>query len=325
MLLYPEFTVLFFLLLPIAFLLYRNYRLGRKEFQKVKGTGPVRSLYDAFTIKWVFVSLFYFLALVFIILSLVGIRSEKKNIEQIPEKADVVFALDISRSMLANDVAPSRLSRSLNLINNITGRLQNARFGIVVFKGEGYILVPVTEDREAINQAVDVISPSLFTSSSTNLAAGLETALEAFPRGEDRRRLIVFISDGEAHTGNVTEIAERAKEDDIGLDVLGVGTRDGGQIPVGDDQYLRDQDGAIVVSKLNTAILRKVAEINGGSYCEVNSLNSLNELFSCLSINKDQDMVKFEEQGRYALFLLLAVCLLILSILVKVIPWHGTY
>jgi len=172
---------------------------------------------------------------------------------------------------------------------------------------------------------VDVISPSLFSSSSTNLAAGLETALYAFPQGEDRRRLIVFISDGEAHAGNVTEIAERAKEDDIGLDVLGVGTRDGGQIPVGDDQYLRDQGGEIVVSKLNTTILRKVAEISGGSYCEVTSLNSLNELFNCLSINTDQDMVKFEEQGRYALFLLLAVCLLILSILVKVIPWHGTY
>jgi len=323
--LYPEFTALFFLLIPVAFIQYRNYKLGRKEFQKVKGTGSPGSLFDAFTVKWVFVSLFYFLALVFIILSLLGIKSEKKNIKEIPSAVDVVFTLDISRSMLADDSAPNRLERSLNLINNIIGRLDAARFGLVVFKGQGIILVPVTEDKEAVNLAIDVISPSMFTASSTNMAAGLETALKAFPEGEERRRVIVFISDGEAHFGNVTEIAASAKENDILIDVLGVGSIDGGQIPVGDGKYLRDEDGSIVVSKMNPAVLRKIAESSGGSFCEVDSLNSLNELFSCLSVNGTQEKIKFDEQGSYRLFLLFAVCMLIISLLVKVIPWRGTY
>lgn len=323
--LYPRYALLFILLVPVAYFLYRNYRLGRKEFRRVKGAGAVQRLYDAFTVKWVFVSLFYFLSLIFIVLSLLGISSERKNIKEVPEDIDVIFALDISRSMLAEDVVPSRLDRSLNLINHVAGRLSAARFGIVVFKGEGYVLVPVTEDREAVEQAVDIVTPSLFTSGSTSLSAGLETALNAFPQGEDRRKLIICISDGESHAGNAAEIASAAKERDVAIDVLAVGTLEGGRIPIGDDQYLQDKEGSVVVSRMNTAVLKRIAENSGGKYCEIGGMGSLNEVFGCLSINGDQERFEYDEEGRYRPFLLLAVCMLVLSLLVKVIPWYGIY
>ena len=226
---------------------------------------------------------------------------------------------------MAEDIIPNRLSRSFTLINNITGRFKTARFGIVVFKGEGLVLVPVTEDQEAISQAVDIISPSLFTSSSSNLASGLETALKAFPDGEDRRKVIIFISDGESHSGNITEMASLAKDRDIVIDVFAVGTREGGKIPLGDGTYLKDRNGNDVVSVLNPALLGKIAEISGGNYCTVDSLNSMNEQVSCLSISGEQEKIRYDQEGSYRLFLLLAVVLFVLSLLIKVLPWRGTY
>lgn len=325
MILYPELASLFFLLLPVAYIMYRNFQLGRKEFGRLKGGSNVRNLFDVFTIKWFFSGLFYLLALFFIILSLVGIKSEEKVVQDVPSEMDVVFALDISRSMLSTDVSPNRLNRSLTFISSVTSRLDNARFGLVVFKGQGMIYVPVTEDIEALDQALTSVSPDIFSSQSTNLRSGISTAMTAFPRGEERRKILILITDGENHLGNTGELIDELKREEIEMDVLAVGTEEGGRIPIGEDQYLRDSEGRVVVSKLNRSILSRIAESADGNYCDLSDRGSLNDVFSCLSIQADNDTLRLKEEGMYRLFLLLAVLALFLSLLVKVVPWRGTY
>jgi len=104
MLLHPESLWLLLLLVPVGAVLLRNYRIGRKEFKRVKGSRPEQNLYDAFTIKWFFYSFFYLLALLFIIISLAGIRDTHETLEELPADKDVIFAVDISRSMLSGDI-----------------------------------------------------------------------------------------------------------------------------------------------------------------------------------------------------------------------------
>ncbi len=325
MLLFPEYAWLGLLLLPVLYILYRNYRFGRHEFGRMKGSGDVNRLFDAFTIKWFFSSLFFLLSLVFIILSLVGIKSEEREVRDIPDGMDIVFVLDISRSMMSDDITPNRLERSLTVINQIVSRNDGARFGLVVFKGSGLVLVPVTEDIEALHQFIDTVSPDLFSSRSTNLEAGLRTAFSTFPLEEERRKVVVLITDGEGHEGDGIEAASAAKEEEIELNVLAVGTEEGGRIPLGEEQYLRDREGNVVVTSLKIPELRRLADAAEGNFCRIDSNGTVNELIECMSIGSVQSSIQFIERGRYELFLFIAAVALILSLLVKVVPWHGSY
>lgn len=325
MLLYPDYLWLFSLLVPVVYILYRNYRIGRREFGRIKGSGDANRLFDAFTIKWFFSSLFFLLSLIFLILSLVGIKNEGKDVKNLPAGSDVIFVLDISRSMLSDDVGPSRLERSLTVINSVVNRTENTRFGLVVFKGTGLVLVPVTEDVEALNQFIDVVTPNILSARSTNISAGLKTAFYAFPAGEDRRKVVVLITDGEGHEGDAVETASSVKTEDIELKVLAVGTEEGGKIPLGGDEYLRDGNGNEVVSRVNMEELQRLADAADGTFCRVDTVATLNELVDCMSIGSGRSSIQFIERGRYKLFLFFAATALIFSLLVKVVPWHGTY
>lgn len=325
MFLHPEYLWLLVLLIPAGAVILRNFRLGRKEFGRVKGSGPARHLFDVFTIKWFFSSFFLLLALLFIVLSLAGFKNEQEILEELPADKDVIFTVDISRSMLSGDIQPSRLERSISLINSIIGRVNSARYGLVLFKGDGYVYVPVTEDLESLNKAIDTISPSLFSSSSTRIESGLRTAIDAFPSGEERRRIIILITDGEAHSGSSTAVLEAAADRDITVDVIGVGTEEGGRIPLDEERFLRDESGDFVVTRLNPVPLRRIAEGSEGAYCQLDSLGSLSELFECLSLKEGGESIRLIEEEKYKPFLLIAIAALLISFLVRVIPWRGTY
>jgi len=325
MLLHPESLWLLLLLIPVGVVLLRNYRMGRKEFKRVKGSGPAKRLFDVFTIKWFFTSFFFLLSLLFIIFALMGLKDKREALEELPADKDVIFAVDISRSMLSRDIQPSRLERTTALINSIFSRSNSARYGLVVFKGEGYVYVPVTEDLEAMKKAIDTLSPSMFSSGSTDIQAGLEVAFNAFPSGEERRKVVILFTDGEAHSGSSAAVTTNAIKEQIMVDVVGVGTTQGGEIPLSDDRTLRNQDGEVVVSRLNPVPLRKIAEETGGTYCQMDEVGSLSELFECLSLQQKGENIRFLEQERYQLFLLVAIAALFISFLVRIIPWRGTY
>ncbi len=321
----PEMLWLLLLLIPLVVVLLRNFNQGRKELGKFKGRGAASLLYDAFTIKWFFSSLFFLLFVVYTILSLVGFSSDREQPEEAPAETDIIFTVDISRSMRVGDIRPDRLGRSKAVMRGIVGRVASARFGVVVYKGDAYTLLPVTEDRSSLRTYINLVSPSLFTSPGTNIEAGIRKAISGFPGKESRRKVILLFSDGESHQGHPLEAASLCAEEDIVLHVIGVGTNDGGKIPIAEGEFLRDEGGDEIVSRLNEMLLRRLAEEGRGTYLSLSDTEGLDPVMDRLELNPEEGKIRFVTEGRYKNFLIIALVFLFLSVLVRVVPWRGTF
>ena len=321
----PEMLWLLLLLIPLVVVMLRNFTQGRKELGKFKGRGAASLLYDAFTIKWFFSSLFFLLFVVYAILSLVGFTSDREQPEEVPAETDIIFAVDISRSMHAGDVRPDRLGRSKAVMRGIVDRVASTRFGVVVYKGDAYTLLPVTEDRSALRSFINLLSPSLFTSPGTNVEAGIRKAVSGFPGKESRRKIILLFSDGESHQGHPSDAASLCAEQDIVLHVLGVGTAEGGKILTADGEYLRDEGGEAIVSRLNETLLLRLAENGRGTYVSISGTEGLDSVINRLELNPEEGKIRFVTEGRYKNFLIIALVVLFLSVLVKAVPWRGTF
>jgi Ca-activated chloride channel family protein len=227
--------------------------------------------------------------------------------------------------MWAEDVAPNRLEYSASVIRNLSGDISRVRMGMVVFKGEAAVLVPVTEDRSVFDAAVDYLSPAAVSAAGTNVAESIRTAAEAFPENEERRQIVLLFSDGEHHRGDIQRAVELAQERDITIHTLGVGTSEGGPIPLPEGGYLQDAAGERVITRLNAGTLERLAEGTGGSYLQAGALDSYLEIVSALELDREGEKIRFVRNERFRVFLLLAVVFLFASIAVRVIPWKGTF
>lgn len=320
----PRMLWLLLVLIPVGYIMYLNFRDGRRELKRFKGHGPVEQLFDVFTIKWFFSSLFFFFFIVGVVLSLVGLQTNREQPEEEPIEADIIFAVDLSRSMRAEDVRPTRLDRAKAIMRGVLERVEKARFGVVLYKGSAYTLVPVTEDKNAVGGALEILSPSLFTSPGTDMEAGIRHAVSAFPGKEQRRRIILLFSDGESHGGRPVEAASLCAEEGIRLHTLGVGTKEGGRIPLGTEGYVRDGQGNPVISVLRESLMNRSAEAGNGVYVHVTGAETISPILERLELEADEGKVSYLAEGRYKPYLLISLIFLFLSIFVKVVPWRGT-
>ena len=323
--LYPKVLWLLLVVPVIAGFMYRGFVQGRREFRRFKGNTTANRLYDIFTIKWFFSSFFFLLTIVFGILSLAGFTGQRGNPETVPAELDVIFAVDVSRSMWAEDVNPSRLNITSSTIQSLSGGLTGTRMGMVVFKGEAAVLVPVTEDRSVFDSAVEYLSPAAISAGGTNLEACIRTAAKAFPGNEDRRRVILLFSDGEQHEGDIQRALEFAQQREVTIHTIGVGTKEGGTIPLPGGGFIEDESGRKVRTTLEPEVLERVAQETGGKYLNIGSLDSYTEIVSALELRQEQEQVRFVKNERFRIFLLLSVVFLFASIAVRVIPWKGTF
>lgn len=189
---------------------------------------------------------------------------------------DVVLALDTSRSMLVEDVAPNRLARAKVEIGALLDAMEGERFALVAFAGAARAVTPLTRDLETSRFFLDRVSPDDNRKGGTDLAAALRLALDAFQEGDGSNEAIVLVTDGEDLTGEGLAAAEEAKERGVRIHVLGMGTEAGGKIPDGSGGFVVDPDAARdasgrpaeVVSTLAPASLRRIAESTGGVYLE---------------------------------------------------------
>lgn len=190
-----------------------------------------------------------------------GTRQEKIKREGI----DVILALDVSNSMMSEDVKPSRLDRSRNFIFNFIDKLRNDRLGLIVFAGNAYMQMPLTVDYSAAKMYLRTINPGIIPTQGTNFADAIDLARQGFVKGDNSHKALIIITDGEDNEGGVDEkLAESVKEG-IRVFTIGVGSENGSPIPVGND-FKRDEDGNIVLSKLNSAMLQDLAAKGNGKY-----------------------------------------------------------
>ena len=182
------------------------------------------------------------------------------------QSRDIVIALDVSRSMLTPDVKPSRLERAKLLIQSLLDRLSGERVGLVVFSGTAFLQAPVSADYEILREFLPALGPDFLPEGGTNYRELIDTSLEAFGGSSSADRYLIILSDGEATDDDWQDgIAELSKRG-IRVIGLGVGTAAGGMIPDGAGGFMKDENGAVVMSKLEAGTLRELASATHGVY-----------------------------------------------------------
>ncbi len=210
------------------------------------------------------------LAACFLIFALIGPRWGFQWREVKRQGIDIIVAIDTSRSMLAQDVKPSRLERSKLAVEDLLDLLQGDRIGLIAFSGTSFLQCPLTLDYSAFSMALDAVNTELIPRGGTSISRAIKTAITAFEGKAKKYKALILITDGEDHEGDPVKAAEEAAEQGIRIFCVGVGTREGELIPVIDENgnmsFLKDRRGQVVKSRLDETTLQKIALNTGGGY-----------------------------------------------------------
>ena len=261
----PVFTVLL-----VLFLVWRKKALNRfGEFHLIHRLIPEFS-----TGRLIFKFVLLMIALAFLVLALADPQTGSKMEKYQRKGIDVMIALDVSNSMLAEDIRPSRLERAKQSISKLIDRLDGDRIGIIVFAGKAYNQLPITTDYGAAKMFLSAINTNIVPVQGTAIADAIDMATGAFGQSTHNKAIIV-ISDGEDHQGDVLEKTEVAAKKGIVFYTVGMGMPEGGPIPIynGDTRtgYKKDRDGSTIITRLDESLLQRIASVGKGMYVRANN------------------------------------------------------
>ena len=189
--------------------------------------------------------------------------------EEVPHRGvDIILALDVSRSMLAEDIPPNRLTRAKREIIDLLQLVEGDRVGLVAFAGISFLQSPMTLDYSAIQLFLDGLDTDLIPVQGTAIGHALQTSIDAFTQTPHDARAVILITDGEDHSGNFQGIAEMAVQAGVKLYIIGIGQAEGAPVPNTEGGFLKNQQGELVLSKLNEKALQQLALATGGSYVQ---------------------------------------------------------
>ena len=207
---------------------------------------------------------------------------------------EVIIALDVSNSMLAEDIQPDRLTRAKQAISRLVDDLDNDKIGLIVFAGDAYVQIPITTDYVSAKMFLSTISPNIVPKQGTAIGAAISLGMRSFSPGEGKSKAMIIITDGENHEDDPVKEAEEAAIAGIVIHTVGIGSTEGVPIPImnsGKRDYLKDADGNTVITKLDEDILKKIALSTNGNYVRANNSNiGLDEIFSAIKKMKKQDL-----------------------------------
>ena len=239
-------------------------------------------------------------------------RTEKR------QGIEAIVALDISNSMLAEDVAPNRLDRAKQMLSKLMDNMVNDKVGLVVFAGDAFVQLPITCDYVSAKMFLNSIKPDLIKTQGTAIGQALSTSIRCFGEQSDASRAIILITDGENHEDDAVAVAKRAKEEGIHVLVVGIGKPEGSPIPLpGTNNYRKDRQGNVVVSRLNEDMCREIAQAGGGIYVRCDNTNTATK-----AIQKELDKLGTQEietqvftdyNEQFQSFALIALLLLIID------------
>lgn len=262
-----EHTIYFyaFAAIPIMLLLVAWYFISRSN--KLKRLGDpqlVRQLMPyAGNRKRIIKLILFLLATSSLILAVCNLQTGSKLKEIKREGADIIICLDVSNSMLAQDLSPNRLIRAKYALEKMIDLLEGDRMGLIIFAGEAYVQLPITTDYNAAKMFLESISPGMVPVQGTNLEAAIKKASESFSNDEGKNRAIILITDGENHESAAIDAAEEAHKKGIMINTIGIGSQNGVPIPLIENGvvkgYRKDKEGQTVVTKLNSELLKTIA------------------------------------------------------------------
>ena len=322
MIVFADYMYLWLLLLvpaiPVAYAVVMALR--RRRIRRFGDEKMVRELMPHYSPAkgWVRIVLFT-LAFASFVIGLARPQIGAKLSERKTKGAEIMICLDVSNSMLAEDYSPNRLERAKMAISAIVDKLRDDRIGLIIFAGSSFVQLPVTTDYVSAKMFLGSIDAGSIPVQGTAIGDAIHTAVKSFSAQSEKSRVIILITDGENHEDDAVAAAREAGEAGIRIYTIGVGSTHGQPIPV-DGQLLTDKDGNIVVSKLDEAVLRKVAAAGNGAYVHAgNDEFGLNPIIDEIRRMEGEEFssVVFEEYDeQYMYFFALALLLLVVEFLV---------
>jgi len=304
----------------LVFLYVISYRLKKKAI-KTFGDWDIMKLLmkDRSTKRQGFKFITLLLAYTAVVLVIAGPQFGSK-LEQVKRQGiEIMIALDVSNSMNAEDIQPSRIERSKRAISKMIDKLHNDKIGLIVFAGDAYTQLPITIDYAAAKMFTDAVNTSSIQKQGTAIGTAIDLAISSFDPKSKNSKVIIIITDGENHEDNAVEAATRATEQGIVVHTIGMGSADGAPIPqiarYGQVDYRKDKDGSVIITKLDEVMLQQIASAGEGVYVRAsNSETGLNTLYDEINKMKKGDIdakiySDYEERFPYlagiALFLLI--------------------
>ena len=231
---------------------------------------------------------------------------------------EAIVALDISNSMLAEDVAPNRLDRAKQMLSKLMDNMVNDKVGLVVFAGEAFVQLPITCDYVSAKMFLNSIKPELIKTQGTAIGSALSTSIRCFGEQSETSRAIILITDGENHEDDAVAVAQKAKEMGIQVLVVGIGKPEGSPIPLpGTNNFIKDRQGNVVVSKLNEEMCREIAQAGGGIYVRCDNSNTatkaIQKELNKLATQEIETQVFTDYNEQFQSFALLALLLLVID------------
>ena len=313
------------LLIPVLALLFAYTLLWKKKKQKefgdthlIKNLSPEKSIFKPI-LKIVVV----LVAFLFMVIALVNPKMGTKMDTVKRQGIDIVFAVDVSKSMLAVDIAPNRLEKSKQLVSQLINQLGSDKIGIIAYSGSAFPVLPMTSDYSVAKMFMQGMNPRMISSQGTMIDEAIQLASDKyFDKKDKTSKLLIILSDGEDHSEEAVDAAENAKSLGIRIVTIGIGTEKGGTIPLKSlgqgSELQKDQDGNIVVTKRNEEVLTKIAKSTKGIYVDGN--NTKNVLEEIKKVLDNTQKSEFESklmanyQSQYQWFLGFAFVLLFIDL-----------
>lgn len=318
---YPQYLWLL-LLVPLFFgvqVVVNALRLNRiRRFGDVALVNALMPSYASAKV-WLRLSL-YSVAFCFFVLALARPQRGVKLQEHQITGAEVIIALDVSNSMLAQDYSPNRLERAKLAIAQVSEKLQGDRVGLIVFAGDAYVQIPLTSDYISARMFLNSISTNSVPVQGTAIGSAIDLALRSFSEQSDKSRAIIVITDGENHEDDPVAVAQAAADMGVRVFTIGIGSKEGTFIPLPDGGYITDEDGNNVMTRLDDATLQEIAAVGNGLYVQSSTREfGLNPIIEEIQNMEDEVMtsVVYEEyEELYMYFLGVALLFFVIEMLV---------
>lgn len=272
----PDFLYLLFLL-PVVVVFYMYTILQkRKAIRKYGNPALLSELMPEVSYKRQHLKFWLLLAAMTMVIFIIAGPQFGSKLETVKRQGvEIMVCLDVSNSMLAEDVAPNRLDKSKQMLSRLTDGLTNDKVGLIVFAGDAFTQIPITSDYISAKMFLSSISPSMVSTQGTAIGAAINLAVRSFTPSETSDKTIILITDGENHEDDAIGAATKAAERGIRVNIVGMGLPNGVPIPIGgNNNFMRDKEGNVVVTKLNEQMCQEIAAAGQGMYVRADNTNS---------------------------------------------------
>ena len=321
---HPEYFYLL-LVIPVFSFLFIISRINRRRSLRLFGDHELvaQLMPSVSTARPIIKFIIWMLALTFITTALAQPQFGSKLLTSKRKGVELIIALDVSNSMMAEDIKPNRLERAKRAIAKLTERLRDDKLGLIVFAGQAYVQLPITTDYVSAKLFLDAINTSIVPVQGTAIGAAIDMSRKSFTPDFKGSKAIIVITDGENHEDDAVGSAKSARKDNIVVHTVGMGLPQGVPIPVGGEgsrDFLKDKSNNVVITKLDEKMLTEIANAGGGSYIRANNTEvGLNNLFNEIekmekTTMNSREYSEYDEQ--FPLFLSIAFALILLDFMV---------